>query len=515
METLLTVIRAVCARVQVVSDLLWDFPTNLGWYARIPVIGNFSLAVILLIGSGIFFSIRLRFIQVRRFRWGISVLMRERAGATGLSPLASFLLSTAMRVGPGNILGVTGAVSVGGPGALLWMWVSAFFGMSTAFVESTLAQIFKEKKDDEYIGGMSFYGRRLLGDSAAAGVLLSILYLVYAFLCFPAQGFNTVSSIGQIAGIIVGRELPTTHAVYWAAFAAVIIVTIIVSWGGTRRISKVTDMLVPVMAVVYVTASLVLILINFRMIPWFFVTVFKEAFRPEAVFGGAFGTVLMQGVRRGLMSNEAGQGTITMPAATADAAHPCDQGCVQSLGVFLDTIVIATMTAFIVIMGRMWLSENADVWFEAGKLQKYLLSVEELMPGSSFNAAVTLIVTVCFGLFAFTCLLGFMSFSEISANRISRNPAFINSVRVTDTGVIIFGMLTSIVGMDLGALWDLSDLANILMTYCNIPLLYIGFRYVKRAQEHFEREDGTPFDSAAAGIRLPAWDEKEKTGGTR
>ena len=507
MDAVLSFIQAVCARIQVVSDLLWDFPTNFEWYARIPVIGNFSLAIILLIGSGIFFTVKLGFIQIRKFRYSISVLMREKAGRTGLSPLASFLLSTAMRVGPGNILGVTGAVSVGGPGALLWMWVSAFFGMATAFVESTLAQIFKEKKGDEYIGGMSYYGRRLLRDSALAGTLLSVLYLIYAFLCFPAQGFNTIFSMGQIAGIISGRELPTTHAVYWAGFAAVIAVTVVVSWGGTRRISRVTDVMVPVMAVVYVLTSLILILINFSRIPWFFSAVFTGAFRPEAVFGGAFGTVLMQGVRRGLMSNEAGQGTITMPAATADAAHPCDQGCVQALGVFLDTIVIATMTAFIVIMGRAWLTDGAEAWFEAGKLQKYLISVEELTPGAAAGAAVTLIVTACFGLFAFTCLLGFMSFSEISANRISRNPAFINTVRLIDVGVIVFGMLTSIVGMDLAALWNLSDLANILMTYCNIPLLYIGFRYVKRAQEHFDK-GGSSFGSDTAGIDLPVWDEK-------
>ena len=141
MDALLNVIRGVCGKIQVVSDLFWDFPTNLDWYARIPLLGNFSLAIILLIGSGIYFSVRLRFIQVRKFKYGLSVLATKNS-ATGISPLASFLLSTAMRVGPGNILGVTGAVSIGGPGALLWMWISAFFGMATAFVESTLSQIF-------------------------------------------------------------------------------------------------------------------------------------------------------------------------------------------------------------------------------------------------------------------------------------------------------------------------------------------------------------------------------------
>ncbi len=507
MEGLLAFITAVCGKIQVVSDLFWDFPTNLKWYSGIPVLGNFSLAIILLIGSGIYFSIRLRFIQIRKFRHGIEVLRNSKA-KTGISPLASFFLSTAMRVGPGNILGVTGAVSVGGPGALLWMWISAFFGMATAFVESTLSQIFKEEKNGEYIGGMAFYGRRLLKNSAAVGVVLSLMYIIYAILCFPAQGFNTVSAMGQICSIVSGTELATTHLVYWIGFAVVIIATVAVSFGGTKKISKVTDVLVPIMAVVYVATVLVLILINFSRIPWFFYAVFTEAFKPEAVFGGVFGVSLMQGVKRGLMSNEAGQGTITMPAAASDAAHPCDQGCVQAIGVFLDTIVICTLTGFVVIMGRVWLTDEADAWFELGKLPKFLASVAELTPGTAFNSLVTLLVSLCFGLFAFTCLLGFMSFSEICANRISQSAVFINIIRIIDIAVICFGMLTSIVGMDLGALWDLSDFANILIAYCNIPLLYIGFKYVKKAQEHFEKNDGTPFTSSVIGTKADVWDKK-------
>jgi AGCS family alanine or glycine:cation symporter len=380
--------------------------------------------------------------------------------------------------------------------------------MATAFVESTLSQIFKEKKDDEYIGGMAFYGRRLLKNSAIVGVVLSLMYIIYALLCFPAQGFNTVSAMGQIASIINGSELPTTHAVYWIGFVIVIIATVAVSFGGTKKISRVTDVLVPIMAIVYVLTVLVLILLNIPRIPWFFYAVFTEAFKPEAVFGGAFGVALMQGVKRGLMSNEAGQGTITMPAAASDADHPCDQGCVQAIGVFLDTIVICTLTGFVVIMGRAWLGENGDAWFELGKLPKYLASAAELTPGTAFNTVVTLLISLCFGLFAFTCLLGFMSFSEICANRISRSKVFINVIRVLDIIVISFGMLTSIVGMDLGALWDLSDFANILIAYCNIPLLYIGFKYVKKAQQHYESSDETKFTSKVVGIDVPVWDEK-------
>ena len=492
------------------SNFLWDFPTNFEWYAKIPILGNFSLAIILLIGSGIYFTCSLRFVQVRKFKEGIRILKNSKATETGISPLAAFFLSTAMRVGPGNILGVTGAISVGGPGALFWMWVSAFFGMATAYTESTLAQIFKEKKDKEYLGGLAYYGKRLLKGSAVAGVALSVIYIIYALLCFPAQGFNTISAVGQIASTLTGEAIPTNSTLYWIAFAVVIAISIAVSFGGIKKLTKLTDLLVTVMAVIYVATVLVLVVVNFDRIPWFFYAVFTEAFKPEAVFGGAFGIALVQGVKRGLMSNEAGQGTMTMAAAAADSAHPCTQGCVQSIGVFLDKIIICTLTGFVVVMGRVWQTDGADMWFSLDNLPKYLASATELAPGTAFNTIVSLLISVCFGLFAFTCLLGFLSFAEICANRISTKKSFINFIRVLCLVVISFGVLTNIAGMDLSALWNLSDFANILITYCNLPLLYLGFKYVKRATDHFDKKDGTPFTSKVAGVDVPVWDEKAK-----
>lgn len=509
METLFNAINAICGKIQIISDLFWDFPTNFEWYSNIPILGNFSLAIILLIGSGIFFTVQLRFVQVRKFRHGIHVLKTTKA-KTGISPLASFFLSTAMRVGPGNILGVTGAISVGGPGALFWMWISAFFGMATAFTESTLAQIFKEKKDDEYIGGLAFYGRKLLKDSAVVGVFLSVLYIIYALLCFPAQGFNTVSSVGQIAGVITGHEIDTNSAIYWISFIILLIVVVAVTFGGIRKVTKLTDVLVPIMAVVYVVTVLLLIVTNVTRIPWFFYAVFSEAFKPEAIFGGAFGTALAQGVKRGLMSNEAGQGTISMPAAASDADHPCDQGCVQAIGVFLDTIVICTLTGFVVVMAHAWQGPDAAAWMELDKLPKFVASASVLTGSGTFNTIVSLLVSLCFGLFAFTCLLGFMSFAEMCANRISQKKSFINFIRILCLVVISFGVLTSIAGMDLASLWNLSDFANILIAYCNIPLLYVGFKYVKKAYAHFDKNDGTPFTSEVVGIDVPVWDEKAK-----
>ena len=239
MQALFDIINAICGKIHVISDLFWSFPTNLDWYANIPILGSFSLAIILLIGSGIYFTCSLRFIQIRKFKEGIRILKNSKATETGISPLAAFFLSTAMRVGPGNILGVTGAISVGGPGALFWMWVSAFFGMATAYTESTLSQIFKEKKDNEYLGGLAFYGKRLLKGSAIAGAVLSIIYIIYALLCFPAQGFNTISAVGQIAETITGQTIATDSALYWISFALLMVIAVIVSFGGIKKLTKV------------------------------------------------------------------------------------------------------------------------------------------------------------------------------------------------------------------------------------------------------------------------------------
>ncbi|MGL4567938.1 MAG: alanine:cation symporter family protein, partial [Fusobacteriaceae bacterium] len=163
-----------------VTDIAWDFPRNYVWYSSLPIIGEFSLAILLLLGSGIFFTFWLGGVQIKYFKKSISLLKEKNTTDIGLSPLAAFLLSSATRIGPGNIMGVTGAVTTGGPGALFWMWVSAFFGMAISFVEATLSQIFKEKDGDDYVGGIAYYGRKLLGNSKGAGITIALAYITYA-----------------------------------------------------------------------------------------------------------------------------------------------------------------------------------------------------------------------------------------------------------------------------------------------------------------------------------------------
>lgn len=492
-----------------ISDFFWDFPTNLDWYARIPVLGNFSLAIILLVGSGIFFTFKTGFIQITHFGKGIKLLTRRKKAETGISSLAAFFLSSAMRVGPGNILGVTGAIAVGGPGALFWMWVSAFFGMATAYVEAVLSQIFKEKKGDEFVGGLPFYGKKLLGNKAFAGIALSLMYIVYAMCCLPAQGFNVVSSMGQMAEIVTGNTLATTSVFYYVVAILLIVLTAIVVFSGIKKITKVTDKMVPVMAVVYVVTVLILIILNLDKLPYFFTAVFGGAFTTEAVFGGTFGTVLAQGVKRGLMSNEAGQGTITMAAGAADCEHPCEQGIVQSIGVFLDTMVICTLTGFVVVMANLWNGAEATSWFAMDRLPKFLASAAELTPGTALNAVIMFLITFCFCLFAYTCLIGMISFSEIAANRISRKKGFLNGVRILGLFITAFGILCSMAGLDLGNLWAISDLGNILIVFANIPLLYLGAGYVFKATKHFKKKDGSAFSSEIIGTECAYWDGRK------
>lgn len=248
MEAIIRFINNCFAFFGPLSDFLWEFPTNFDWYAAIPVLGSLPFAIILLVGSGIYFSFRLGFIQVTGFKKGIKILTDKRTVHTGISPLAAFFLSTAMRVGPGNIIGVTGAIAVGGPGALFWMWVSAFFGMATAYMEAVLAQIFKEKKEDEYIGGLPFYGRKLLGNKVWIGVALSILYILYALCCLPAQGFNVVSSIGRMGEIISGKTIASQSVFYYVLSAILVVGTAVITYGGIKKITKITDKMVPVMA---------------------------------------------------------------------------------------------------------------------------------------------------------------------------------------------------------------------------------------------------------------------------
>lgn len=508
MQELFGTVNNLFAFIGPISNAVWDFPTQFNGYRSIPLLGQLSFAVILLLGMGIYFTIRTRGIQWLSLTRAIPIMRRRQSDRNGISALASFLLGLAMRAGPGNIVGVTGAITVGGPGALFWMWVAALFGMATAFMESVLAQLFKERKDTEYVGGLPFYGRRIIGNKRFVGIFLSIAFMTYALFNVPVQTFNVFTAIGMIADTATGTVSERQSPLYYGI--AIIMVTSC-AWlilGGIRRVTAYTNYLVPIKATVFCGISLLIVMINLPMVPSFFSAVVVGAFAPDALFGGAMGVALAEGVRRGLMSNEAGQGTITMAAAAADNNHPCEQGLVQSLGVFFDTIVICTLTGFIVVLAHLWTdSASSAQWASdsASRIGTYLASVEALVP-TIIADTIIIILAACYCLFAFTTLLGMISFAEISANFISRANGFILAVRILGSLVFVpFGALTVLAGLELGNLWTITDLTNIIMVYLNIPILLLGAPWVYKALAHYRATQGGKFISADIGLETEHW----------
>lgn len=486
-----------------VTDAAWDFPTNYSWYSSIPILGEFSLAILMLLGSGIFFTFWLGGVQVKYFRKSFSILKEKNSSKVGLSPMAAFLLSSATRIGPGNIMGVTGAVSTGGPGALFWMWVSAFFGMAISFVEATLSQIFKEKDGDNYVGGIAYYGRRLLGNSKIAGLSIAIAYIVYALFTLPGQVFHMFTAFGGAASQITGKNYERLDSLYIIIGIIIIISTVPIVFGGVKRVSKVTDLVVPIMAVVYFVIALLLIIINIDKAPYFFSAVFSNAFTPDAMFGGAFGIALQQGIKRGLMSNEAGQGTITMAAASSNAKHPVEQGFLQSFGVFIDTFVICTVSGYLVIIAQTWNQPGIDfTLLKASKLNTFTTSLGILAP-ESLSGTIQVIMSLCYGLFAFSTIIGMIAFIEICSKEVSKGKTASIFFKVISSLIFVpFGVLCVWTGLELDNIWVISDLANLMMVVINIPLILLGRKYVKIALEHYEKGTEKEFDSSVIGVEI-------------
>lgn len=494
------------------SDLLWIFPQNFEWYSNIPVLGQIPFAIILLVGMGIFFTIKTGAVQFRFFKAGIRSLMTKKEGDIGVSQLASFMLSTAERVGPGNIMGVTGAISLGGPGALFWMWIAALFGMASSFVESTLAQIFKEQAGKDYVGGLPFYAQKIFGNRKWLGVVISVAFIIYALFCVPIQTFHVFTATGTAASTIAGVTVGRQSTLYYVIAVVLIIGIAATIFGGIKRVTAVTDKMVPVMAVVYAVVVVGLLVINIGEFPHFIASVVTEAFKPDAIFGGTFGVVLAQGVKRGLLSNEAGQGTSTPAAAITECDHPCSQGFVQALGVFLDTIIICTLSGFVVCGARLW--DNDPVMFETlrdSKIDLFLASLAELTPGAAMDNAFSIIICCCYGLFAFTSLLGLISFAVVIAANISRDRRFLFAIRVL--GALIFvpiGTLCVLAGLELDNIWYASDLFNISLVFINAPVILVGAKYAYRALKDYVDHDGRRFVASDIGLESDIWTEEAR-----
>ena len=444
---------------------------------------GWPLALVLFCG-GIYFTLRTKFLQFSMFGESIRVISEKPEKENSISSFGALMISTASRVGTGNIIGVSTAICAGGPGAVFWMWVTALLGGASAFVESTLAQIYK-KKDP---AGGSYGGPAYYIEAALHSRVLAIIFSI-ALIFTYGVGYNMLASYNlqsSFAGF--GFYNAKTPAIIGAIIA---ILTLYVLLGGGKRIAKITGVLVPIMGVLYVLLALIALVMNIGNIPAMFKMIFQNAFDFKAIFGGFLGSCMMLGFKRGLYSNEAGIGSAPNAAAAADVSHPAKQGMVQMLSVFIDTLLLCTATAFMCLSSGV--SPDAKL-AGAPFVQKALSTM--------FGAAGPVFIAVAMLLFAFTTLLGnFYYIENCFAYIMGKKPTalFMNTVRVIGAILIFLGAILSF-----GFAWDLADIAQCILAFINIPVCMIlgGVAFRALADYKKQRKAGKNPVFKAADISL-------------
>ena len=443
---------------------------------------------LLLVVAGLTFTFRSKFIQVRLLRETFRVLSEKPKTEGAVSSFGALMVSTASRVGTGNIVGVASAICLGGYGAVFWMWVTAILGGASAFVESTLAQIYKRRnKDGSSYGGPSYYIETALHQRWLGVVFAIIIILTYAVGYNMLASYNLQSAFSGFS--FYGESTPLIIGIILAVLFALCVM------GGAKRLTKITGALVPIMGVIYVAIALYVVITHLSFVPTVFANIFSDAFNFSAIFGGFTGSCLMEGVKRGLYSNEAGMGSAPNAAATADVSHPVKQGLVQMLSVFIDTLVICSATALMCLCSGVAPSaEMAGAPYVQTALQ------------ASLGNFGPIFIAVSMALFAFTTLIGNYYYCEGCMRFIfKRTPSktFLTVFRVIAAIIVMLG---AVISMQLA--WDTADLFQALMVVINIPVILILARPALAALKDYmdQRKAGKEPEFKAASINL-----KDKT----
>lgn len=403
-------------------------------------IWTYILIGVLLI-LGVYFTVRTKFVQVRLFGEMFRLIFEKKDSKDGVSPFQAFTISAASRVGTGNVTGVALAIGVGGPGAVFWMWIIAFIGMATAFIESTLAQVYKVRDGSTYRGGPAYYIEKALGYRKLGIVFAILLTLCFGFI-FNAVQSNTISqSFMDVFGL---KD--------WIVGLILVILTAIIIFGGVQRVVRVTELVVPIMATFYLLLALFIVIMNIKEIPAVFSMIVGQAFGVKEVVGGGIGAALMEGIRRGLFSNEAGMGSVPNAAATANISHPAKQGLVQSLGVFFDTIIICSATAFIIILAGLYNTSQED---------GIILTQDSLAVHVGSWAPYFVAVAILF--FAFSSIIGNYYYGETNIEFMRANKAWLTTYRVLVLGMVMFGAMATV-----EIVWSMADLFMGLMAIINL-----------------------------------------------
>ena len=432
--------------------------------------------IFLLVGVGLYYSIRTRFVQIRCFGEGAkkvfgNISLRGGKQKGGLSSFQALATAIAAQVGTGNIVGACGAILVGGPGAIFWMWVIAFFGMATIYAEAVLAQDTRiVDKDGEVLGGPVYYIKKAF--KGGFGKVLAVFFAVAAIIALGFVGSMVQSN--SIAGA-VSNAIPAIQP--WMIGAALAVICAIIFIGGVQRIASVAEKIVPVMAILYLLLGLVVIIVNITKIPATFGMIFKYAFVPQSLAGGIFGvtlkTAISQGAKRGLFSNEAGMGSTPHAHAQAKVEKPHDQGVVAMMGVFIDTFVVLTMTALVVI--------STFYTSDEGIANLALLNKNTLMQaamGTVFGTGLgKILVAICLTFFAFTTIIGWNFFGKQNMEYLFGK----KSTVVYSIIAVVFVFLGSLFQNDL--VWELTDTFNYLMVLPNaLALIVLGSIVAKAAK---------------------------------
>ncbi len=441
--------------------------------------------IILLVLCGVYFTFRTRFAQFRLFKQQLKSVTEKPADGRNVSSFQALMVSTASRVGTGNIIGVSTAICLGGFGSVFWMWVIAIFGAASALIESTLAQIYKRRGPDGWYGGPAYYIETALNSRILAVVFSIFLILTYGF------GFNMLASY-NLQSTFSGYSFYNESISPWIIGFILAFVVGYCLFGGGKRIVKVTSFFVPVMGVLYIAVALFIVVRNIGTLPVIFERIFNEAFDLNAIFGGFSGSCVMYGIKRGLFSNEAGVGSAPNASASAEVSHPIKQGLVQILSVFIDTILVCSATAFMCMCSGV---EPTEAISGAPYVQMALKTTL-----GSFGPAF---ITIAMILFAFTTLLGNLYYVDQSLFfMLRRKPGkvFLSVYYIIASLVIFIGA-----GLSADLLWGIADITMGAMAIINIPVILILSKYALRALNDYDRKvksgDDTRFK--ASDINLP------------
>jgi len=433
------------------------------------------LLIIILLLCGLYFTVRTKFAQFRLFKQQIKSVTEKPKNGNEVSSFQALMVSTASRVGTGNIIGVSTAICLGGFGAVFWMWITAIIGSASALIESTLAQIYKKRGPDGWYGGPAYYIEAALHCRPLAIVFSIFLILTYGF------GFNMLASYNLQSTFSAYQFYNETYTPWIIGLILALIVGFCL-FGGGKRIIKITSFLVPIMGIAYICVALLTVVLNVSSLPGIFVRIFTDAFNFKAIFGGLSGSCFMYGIKRGLFSNEAGVGSAPNASASAEVSHPIKQGLVQILSVFIDTLLVCSATAFMCMCSGV---EPSSALSGAPYVQAALTKTL-----GSFGPTF---ITVAMILFAFTTLLGNLYYVDQSLFYIlKRKPEkiFSSVYHIIASLVIFLGA-----GLSADLLWNIADITMGAMTIINIPVIFILSKYVLRTLNNYDmqlKEDKDP-----------------------